>query len=353
MEIRIGNRMIGDDNPCYTIAEAGANHDGNVEKALRLIDAAVAGKADSVKFQTYAAERLTTKTATKYWDDGKTDESQFDVFERLDTIQDNGWREIFAYAEKKGISCFSTPFDEESVELLYALSVPAFKIASADITHLPLIRCVASKGLPVFLSTGMATREEIDDAINTIEDCGNHEIILMHCMTSYPTKPKDANLNIIHMLKERYGEYVIGYSDHTLGTNIPICSITYGVKALEKHFTFDNSLKDSPDHRMSLNTNAFATMVDGIREAEVAGGLGERDHFTTEAVATKYARRSIVTTKKIPRGTLVTKDMLAIKRPGTGIYPKFLDFVVGETTTRDVEEDVPLQWKDIKHGFAD
>ena len=348
MGIRVGGKKIGGDNPCYTIAEAGANHDSSVEKAIRLIDAAVLGKADSIKFQTYKAEKLTTKTAPKYWDDERNDESQFDVYSRLDKIQDNEWKEIFEHARKLGIDCFSTPFDEKSVDLLYALQVPAFKIASADITHIPLIKHVASKGLPVFISTGMASHEEISDAIDAMEDQGNHEIILMHCMTSYPTKPEDANLEIIHTLKSRYTNCVIGYSDHTLGINIPICSTIYGAKALEKHFTFDNNLKQSPDHWLSLNASTFAEMVDGIRQAEVAGGARERDAFSAEADAVKYARRSIVSAKRIKKGSIIKKEMLAIKRPGTGIYPKFLDRVVGRVTVRDINEDHPLQWRDIE-----
>ena len=153
-EIKINSVKIGGSNPCFTIAEAGANHDGEVEKAVKLIDSAVEAKADSIKFQTYKASKLVTKTAPKYWDDGVKEESQYDVFKKLDTLTEENWKEVFEYAAKKNISCFSTPFDEESVDFLYSLDVPAFKIASADITHIPLIRKAASKKLPIFISTG-------------------------------------------------------------------------------------------------------------------------------------------------------------------------------------------------------
>ena len=207
--IKIGNKNVGDTNSCYTIAEAGANHDGNVEKAFKLIDAAIKAKSDSIKFQTYSAEKLVTKSAPKYWEDGIDNETQFDVFKKLDSLSKENWKSVFEYAAKKEITCFSTPFDETSVDLLYSFNVPAFKIASADITHIPLIKHVASKKLPIFISTGMASEEDIEDAVNTIEDEGNHDIIIMHCITSYPTQPKDANLQMIKTLQEKFHDYII------------------------------------------------------------------------------------------------------------------------------------------------
>jgi len=347
LEIKIDNKKIGEKNLCYTIAEAGANHDSNLDKAFKLIEAAKEAKADSIKFQTYQAGKLATKTAPKYWDDNKPEESQFDVFSKLDAITKDQWSQIFEFAQKKEITCFSTPFDEESADLLYNLQVPAFKIASADITHIPLIKHIAAKKLPIFISTGMASDEEIDEALGAIEDQGNHEIILMHCMTSYPTKPEDANLEMIKTFSEKYSKYIIGYSDHTLGITIPICSIFYGSKVIEKHFTFDNNLKESPDHWLSLNTKTFAQMVDGVRQAEVAGGEKIRNHFDSETNAIKYARRSIVSSRKILKGTTITKEMLEIKRPATGIYPKFLEKVIGSISSRDIVEDTPIQWEDI------
>ena len=347
MEIKIDNKKIGMKNPCYTIAEAGANHDSSLEKAFKLVDAAKEAKADSIKFQTYKASKLATKTAPKYWDDGNSDESQFDVFSKLDAISKDQWSQIFEYAKKKEITCFSTPFDEESVDLLYDLQTPAFKIASADITHIPLIKHIAAKKLPIFISTGMASDEEIDEALGVIEDQGNHEIVLMHCMTSYPTKSEDSNLEMIKTLSEKYSKCIIGYSDHTLGITIPICSILYGAKVVEKHFTFDNNLEQSPDHWLSLNTKTFSQMVDGIRQAEVAGGQKTRNSFEAEAEAVKYARRSVVSARKILKGTTITKEMLSIKRPATGIYPKFLEKVIGSVASKDIEEDIPMQWEDI------
>ena len=346
-EIKINSVKIGESNPCYAIAEAGANHDGEVEKALKLIDSAVEAKADSIKFQTYKASKLVTKTAPKYWDDGISEESQYDVFKKLDTLTEENWKEIFEHASKKNISCFSTPFDEESVDFLYSLDVPAFKIASADITHIPLIKKAASKKLPIFISTGMAVENEIQDAVNAIEDEGNQQIVIMHCIISYPTKPEDANLEMIKTLSERFSEYVIGYSDHTIGTIIPICSTFYGAKCIEKHFTFDTNLNQSRDHRLSLDVKGFSQLVKGLRLAEVSKGEKERITFDCESEGIKYARRSIVSTVKIPKGTIITREMLDIKRPGTGLAPKKLDYVVGSRAVTDIEDDTPIRSENI------
>lgn len=343
-KIKIDNIQIGNGEPVYTIAEAGANHEGNVKKAFKLIDAAIEGNANSIKFQTYKASKLTTKTAKKYWDDGISNETQYDVFEKLDKLTNSDWKEIFEYAKDKKITCFSTPFDYESVDLLYSLDVPIFKIASADITHIPLIKKIAKKKLPIILSTGMASLNEINEAINTIENEGNNDIIIMHCITSYPTKPEDANLELIRVLKRNFPNYVIGYSDHTLGTDIPVYSVFYGACCIEKHFTFDQSLKTSRDHWLSLGPKEFQEMVKKLELARVSKGSEKRIEFDSEREAVKFARRSIVSTKKINIGEKISKEMLDVKRPGTGIPPKFLEKILGRTVKVEIEEDQPIQW---------
>jgi len=249
--------------------------------------------------------------------------------------------------KKMGITCFSTPFDEKSADFLFSIGVPAFKIASADITHIPLIKHIAKKNIPIFISTGMANDDEIKNSINTIQDCGNNEIIIMHCITSYPTKPEDANLEMIRTLTNNYSDHVIGYSDHTIGTDIPAFSTLYGAKCIEKHFTFDNKLTESPDHRLSLDTKDFFEMVNKIRIAEVSKGKSIRTTFDSEIEAIKFARRSIVSIKNISKGTIITKDMIDVKRPATGIQPKFLEKIIGFRAVKNIDDDVPLQWDDI------
>jgi sialic acid synthase SpsE len=346
--IKIKDKKIGKDFPCYTIAEAGANHDGNLSKALKLIDAAVEGNADSVKFQTYKASKLVTKTAPKYWDDGNPNETQFDVFKKLDSLTTDDWKQIFEYADKKNITCFSTPFDKNSVDLLHTLNVPAFKIASADITNIPLIKYVAKKNVPIFISTGMANQEEISEAVDAISDTGNNNIIIMHCITSYPTKPEDANLEMIRSLQNSFPKHTIGFSDHTLGIDIAVFSTFYGAKVLEKHFTFDTDLKTSPDHRLSLTPREFAKMIEQIRLTTISRGQAVRKSFSSEDEAVKFARRSIVSNQLITKGSIIIEDMLDIKRPGTGIPPKFFDDIIGLKTMHDIPDDTPISWNDIE-----
>ena len=341
--IKIDGKSIGDDNFCYSIAEAGANHEGDIKKAKKLIDSAIRAKADSIKFQTYTAKNLVTKSAPKYWDDGIKNETQYDVFKKLDSLSNDEWKILFEYAKEKNFTCFSTPFDEQSVDFLYSLNVPAFKIASADITHMPLIKKIAKKNLPIFLSTGMASIEEIREAVNWIEDCGNNQLILMHCIISYPTKPEDANLQMISTLTKKFPNQIIGYSDHTIGTLIPAYSVFYGAKCIEKHFTFDTTLDVSRDHRLSLDENGFHQMVENIRIANISKGMNFRDSIHAESEGLKYARRSIVSKIKIPQGTKITNEMITIKRPATGIFPKYINEVIGSTASQDIDEDIPIK----------
>ena len=346
-KINVDGKTIGNECPFYIIAEAGANHEGQLDKALQLIDAALEAGVDAIKFQNYTASKLTTKTAQKYWDDGNKNESQFDVFEKLDKLSNEDWKKIFDYAKQKGITCFSTPFDMDSVDLLESFNVPAYKIASADITHIPLIKKIASKKKPIFMSTGMASLSEIHDAISTIQNEGNNEIILMHCITSYPTKPEDANLEMINKLDQEFPECVIGYSDHTLGTEIAALSVFYGSTCIEKHFTFDKNLKISRDHRLSLTPDDFKELKNKINLIKISRGSEIEDHIEVESDAVKYARRSIVSKSSISKGTKITEDMVDVKRPGTGISPKYFSKIIGCKTIKDIPEDSTINWDDI------
>jgi len=348
-KINISGKEIGVDNPCFLIAEAGANHEGDIKKAFKLIDEAKRGKVDAIKFQTYTASKLTTKTAPKYWDDGVQNETQFDVFNKLDKLSDDEWKQVFDYAKQKEIICFSTPFDEESVDFLDSIGVPAYKIASADITHIPLIKKIASKKKPTFISTGMSTIEEVRDVISIFKEEENKEIIIMHCITSYPTKPEDANLEMITMLEKEFPEYVIGYSDHTLGTDIAAYSIFYGTKCIEKHFTHDNTLSVSRDHRLSLTSDDFIELRKKINLIEISKGTKRQGVFEIEDDSIKYARRSIVSKVKIEKGTKITRELLEIKRPGTGISPKSLEDIIGMSAKKDIQEDIPINWDDLEN----
>jgi len=347
-KIKIGNKFVGINEPCFIIAEAGANHDSILERGKELIRKAVEGGADAIKFQTYVAGKLTTKTAPKYWKDDKPKETQYQVFDKLDKLTENDWRELIKLCNELGIIFLSTPFDEESADFLEDLGVPAFKIASADITHLPLLKHVAKKGLPMIISTGMATIDEIKEAVEVIKSTGNKNIILLHCIISYPTAPEDANLRTIKTIQTSFPDIPIGFSDHTIGISTPTAAVALGAKIIEKHFTIDKSLPGSPDHRLSVDPEDLKLMVDSIRTVEKALGSPIKRPIEAEREGLKYARRSIVADVLIPKGTEITKSMIAIKRPGTGIQPKYLNKVLGRIAKKDIEEDEVLNWDDLE-----
>lgn len=347
-KIKIENKFIGEGEACFVVAEAGANHDSVLQRGKDLIDGAVSAGFDAIKFQHYKASKIVTKTAPKYWVDPNPNETQYQIFDKLDKLTKDEWKELFDYGKKCGIIIFSTPFDEENVDFLEEIGCPAYKVAAADLTHLPLIKHIAEKGKPIFLSVGMATLGEIEDAIKTIKSVGNDDIIILHSITNYPTKPEDANLKIIQKLKTVFSDYPIGFSDHTSGPVVPTAAVALGAKVIEKHFTIDKTLPESPDHRLSVDIEEGRLMVNNIRTTEKALGTDVRmGPIEAEKEAYKYARRSIVAKVAISKGMKITKDMLAIKRPGTGIPPKFFDLVIGKTAERDIAEDEVINWNDI------
>lgn len=338
-KIKIGNKFVGEGEPCFIVAEAGANHNGKIELAKELVRKAAESGADAIKFQTYVAGKLATKTAPKYWADNRPKESQYEVFSKLDKLTEDEWKELAEFCRKMNITFLSTPFDVESADLLDELRVPAFKIASADITYLPLIKHAAEKGKPLILSTGMATIDEIKEAVEVIKSTGNDKIILLHCTLSYPTAFKDANLRMIHTMQEEFPDIPVGLSDHTMGTIVPIAAVASGAKIIEKHYTIDKSLPDSPDHPLSVDPGELKEMIKQIRTVEEALGSPIKRPIEAEKAALKFARRSIVANVRIPEGTVITKDMITFKRPGTGISPKFFDQVVGKKAKKTIEED--------------
>ena len=344
-EIDFGGRVIGESHPAFVIAEAGVNHNGDMELGQRLIREAKESGADAIKFQSYKAEKISTRSAPRYWHEPQDPEgSQFDTFAKLDSFGEEEHRELFAYAHELGLPCFSAPFDDDAVDMLDELNVPGFKIASADLTDHPLLRKVASKGKPVFLSTGLATISEIGEAVAVLENGGVDEIVLLHCTLQYPCDPENTNLRMMVHMKAAFPDIPIGLSDHTLGIAVPQAAVALGAVAVEKHYTVDKTLSGSPDHHLSVDPHDLKEMMEGIRTIEKAMGCSRKGPVGAEESAYKYARRSIVSTRDIPKGTVVTKDMLAFKRPGTGIYPKHVTVVIGRTALRDIPDDTVLEW---------
>ena len=347
MKVKIANRLIGEGEPCFIIAEAGVNHNGDVNLAKKLIDVAKEAEADAVKFQTFKAEDLVSKCAEKAeYQKETTDakESQFKMIKKLELSQSD-FAELFDCAQKKGIIFLSSPFDKGSVDLLNGLGIPAFKVGSGEITNFPLLEHIARKKKPIIISTGMSTLGEIEDALEVIHKEGAKEIALLHCITAYPARVEDVNLKAIETLRCKF-KLPVGLSDHTLGITIPIAAVVLGASIIEKHFTLDKSMP-GPDHKASLEPEELKQMVKAIREVEKAMGDGNKTPTDEEKQVQKVARRSIVAGVNIPKGTIITEAMLRIKRPGTGIKPKYLENVCGAKAKVTIKGDELIRWEDL------
>ena len=349
--IRIGDRYVGDTDPCLIVVDAGVNHNNDMERAKDLIRKAAISGADVIKFQTYKANRITTKTAPRYWDpkldtDGKG--TQYDTFSRIDDLPEEAYIEMKELCEELGIIFCSTPFNIEDVEFLSVLDIDVFKISSSDMTYHQLIERVAKIGKPVILSTGTASVGEIMEAVSVLRSVGNEDIILQHCILSYPCEDRDANLSKMVKLKQVFEDIPVGYSDHTLGTVIPVAAVALGARTLEKHYTVDKSLPDSPDHSLSVDPEDLRNMVSTIRRVEQSIGVFVNGPYEAESKAYQYARKSIVAVVDIPMGTMITEQMLTCKRPGTGIYPKFMNLVVGSTAQTDIKDDTVITFDMIR-----
>lgn len=337
-EIRIAGRPVGPGHPCFVIAEAGVNHDGSVDDALRLVDAAADAGADAVKFQTFRADRLATRAAPKAAYQARetgADESQHAMLRRLE-LSPEAHRLLKERCEARGIVFLSTPFDEESADLLAELGVPAFKLPSGELTNLPLLAHVARFGRPVILSTGMARMGEIEAALDTLRGEGARETVVLHCVSRYPAEPGEANLRAMETLSRAFG-VPIGYSDHTMGLEVPLAAAALGATVLEKHFTLSRE-RPGPDHRASLEPGELAALVRGIRAVESALGHGRKEPVEGEADTARAARRSVVAARDLPEGAELAGDDLALRRPGTGLAPSFLPLLVGRRLRRALAE---------------
>lgn len=337
-EIRILNKAVGVGNPCFVIAEAGVNHNGSFRLAKKMVDAAEDAGADAVKFQVFTTERVVTKTADKalYQKRTKGEGGQYEMLKKLELTEDE-FTKLAAYAQRKNIIFLASAFDERSVDLLEGLKVPAFKIPSGEITNFPLLRHIARKVKPIILSTGMSTLGGIAEALEVIRGEGADEVVLLHCVSDYPAKVEEMNLRAMNTLRRSF-EFPVGLSDHTLGVTIPIAAVALGAAVIEKHFTLDKKLP-GPDHKASLEPNELKEMINCIRNVEKALGNGIKRPTKNEEKIKKVVRKSIVARTKIPKGTVITKEMLDFKRPGIGIEPKYLERVVGKRVKRDIEAD--------------
>ena len=358
MKIKINDKIISEGSPPFIIAEAGVNYYDiaqkeniePIEAAKMMIKEAAEAGADAIKFQTYKAEKLASKHSPAYWDITKEGtKSQYELFKKYDKFGEDEYKELAKFAKTRKIIFMSTPFDLEAVDFLGKL-MPVFKIASSDITNLPFIKYIAQKKKPIFLSTGASTIKEIRDAVNAIEEENHHEIVILHCVLNYPTKYENANLNMIKDIQKNFPEYLVGYSDHTPPDDCMLVLVTamiLGAKIIEKHFTLDKSLPGN-DHYHSMDTKDLKNLINNIKLVYKIFGKDKKEPLESEKKAIKYARRSIVATRDIPKNSIIGESMLTFKRPGTGISPKYLNEVIGKKTKRNIKKDEIVRWDDIK-----
>ena len=331
----------------FIIAEAGVNHNGSLDMALQLVDAAKQSGADAVKFQSFKADQLATRSAHKAAYQERTTsqaESQFDMLKRLE-LDRAAHERILRHCEDRGIQFLSSPFDLPSIDLLAEMNLPVYKVPSGELTNEPYLRKIGAKGKPVILSTGMATLGEVEEAINTLRAAGAGQLTLLHCVTEYPAPYAEVNLRAMHTLKLAFG-LPVGYSDHTPGIEVSIAAAALGAEMIEKHFTLDRSLP-GPDHAASLEPGELKAMVTAIRNVEAALGTGIKAPAPCEIPNISVARKSLVAASSLPAGHKLQEQDLNIKRPGNGLAPKLMPALVGRTLRVAVEQDALIRWDDL------
>jgi len=332
-------------NQVYIIAEAGVNHNGSIDLAKKLIDVAADAGADAVKFQIFKADKVVSKYAPKAdYQKCTTDssESQLEMAKKLELSQ-RDFRELAAYCTYRRIIFLSTPFDFESIEFLLEIGLDTFKIPSGEITNLPYLRKIGSLDKKLILSTGMANLLEVGEAISILMQAGTDKamITVLHCNTDYPTNMEDVNLTAMITIKNEFN-VAVGYSDHTLGIEVPVAAVALGASIIEKHFTLDKNML-GPDHGSSLDPDELKEMIKAIRNIEVAMGDGIKKPSSSELKNINIVRRSIVATRDIKKGEIFTEENITVKRPGTGISPMMWDKILGQTAQRDFLVDMPVE----------
>ncbi len=337
------------DEGCYVIAEIGVNHNGSTEIARQLIDVAAGAGADAVKFQSFSADDLVTKSAPKAdyqsrntGDDG----SQHSMLARLE-LSESDFQSLMTHCAERGIDFLCTPFGTAPADMLEAIGVSAFKVSSGDLTHHRFLAHLARKGLPIILSTGMANLAEVDEALRVLDAAGPVPVALLHCVSAYPADPASCNLVAMDTMARAFGRPV-GWSDHTQGVAIGFAAVALGARLIEKHITLDVGM-DGPDHAASMEPDEFRAFVSGIRAIGEATGDGIKRPQAEELATALVARRSIVAVRDLPAGAMLTDDDVAIMRPGTGLAPAMIDVVVGCRLARDVAAHTPITLVDL-HG---
>ena len=345
--IKIADKKIGLGYPIFIIAEAGVNHNGKLNLAKKLVDAAIEAGVDAVKFQTFKSKGVVTDkadTATYAKKNLGRDVKQVEMMKNLELDYDN-FKILKKYCDSKNIMFLSTPHSFDAIDFLDEL-VPAFKFGSGDITNIPALKYAAKKDKPMILGTGMTTLQEVKEAVESIKKTGNDQVVALHCTTNYPCPFEEVNMNAMKTIQKEL-DCLIGYSDHTLGITVAIMAATLGAVVIEKHFTLDQTLP-GPDHKASLEPEELKNMVTEIRNVEKALGSFEKKPTPSEKKIMPNVRKSIVANRDIIKGDIIKKEMLDIKRPAKGITPKEINNIVGKKTRRKIQKDEFIMKKDIE-----
>jgi N,N'-diacetyllegionaminate synthase len=345
--VKIGGRLIGERFPPFIVAEAGINHNGELEKAFEMIRVAKEAGVDAIKFQTFSAEELIANENLKYSyisQGRETTEPQIEMFKRVElSVEDT--KKLRKFASQVGIMFLSTPSNRVAVDLLCEINVAAIKVASGELTNYPLLEHIARKRKTIVLSTGMASLGEVGKAVDIIRENGNEEIILLHCVASYPAKAQEVNLRAMETLRLAF-QLPVGFSDHTEGIEIALAAVAKEACIIEKHFTLDKGLP-GPDHRFSADPSELEALVTGIKKVQQALGSPEKRPSAEEKEMIGLARRSIVAIQDIPKGTKISSEMLYLKRPGYGISPEFLHVIIGREAQKDIKRGELITWEMI------
>jgi sialic acid synthase SpsE len=345
------NRYIGDNDPCFIVAEIGINHNGDVNLTKKMIDMAKECGLDAVKFQTFKAKEFIStpnETYTYQSQEKKITESMLKMFKKYE-FSEKEWIEIFDYCKSRDIISFSTPQNPSDLDfLLKIIDLPIIKVGSDDLTNLGLLKYYASKNKPMIISAGMAFMSEVKDAVNAIGEMGNDDLAVLHCISCYPTEATEVNLRKMSTIKQAF-DVIVGFSDHTVGTIAAISAVALGAKIIEKHFTLDKNLP-GPDHWFSADPKELSQLVQAVRYVEKALGSTVVKPTPREIEMRKTARRSIVAAKDIKRGELIIKDALSVKRPGTGLAPKFIKDILEKRAKVNIKKNELVTFEKIQQG---
>lgn len=346
--IKIGDRWVGDGEPAYIVAEIGSNFDGSMERAKMLIDFAKDCGADAVKFQCFTPDKIISKEGfdkLRLGFQAKWEKSVYEVYKSAEFPRE--WHdELFNYATKKGLHFLSSPYDKEAADILDELGVPGFKIGSGDITWHEMLRYIAKKEKPIILSTGASTIAEIDEALKAIRSEGNDDIILLQCVTNYPSHFESANIRAMKAMGELF-DVLVGYSDHTPGIVIPLGAVSLGACVIEKHFT-DDKTRAGPDHPFAMNVREFKEMVDSIRTLEKAFGSPVKGLYEEEKETLILQRRCLRAAKDIAKGSKITEHMIDVLRPAKdALEPKYKETIIGREVKVDMKKGDPFTWEKI------